>query len=419
MLPTRRTRAAISRSLTTFCVTSSLFGVACSDPSRSFSAYADHAGASSSRVIASSFQLARVSGGSAHSCGLTSGGAAYCWGFNAYGQLGTGTTTDSKVPVPVVGGLSFTFLAAGQHHNCGIATSGTTYCWGFNRDGQLGNGTLGGISTVPLPVVGSQAFAFLAAALYQTCGVTVGNAAYCWGGNYSGQLGNGTNRLRIPVPTPVEDHGVAFSTVSTGSDHSCGMTPLGAAYCWGANYVGQLGTGSMSDSRVPVPVVGGLTMKVVSALHTHTCAVTITDVAYCWGNNGTGQLGVGSLIGPEDCSGNPCSTVPVAVAGGLSFATVAAGVAEQHECGLTTRGSVYCWGWNAWGQLGNGTTVDSPSPVAVLGGRSYTAVTAGHSHSCALAADATTYCWGNNMANQLGINESLALWPKPAAVVSP
>src|SRR5207249_2979446 len=195
-----------------------------------------------------------------------------------------------------------------------------------------------------------------------------------------------------------------FVVVSVGGAHACGVTPppVGAAECWGASYFGQLGNGPSGGAQLcgvagvtdllpcsttPVTVSGGLTFASVSAGALHTCGVTSAGAVYCGGFNEGGQWGDNTTTGPETCSASgetfPCSMTPVPVAGGLSFASVTAGA--SYTCGLTTANVAYCWGENFGGQLGDGTTTFASSPVAVLGGLSFTALSASASdsgHTC-------------------------------------
>ena len=245
-------------------------------------------------------------------------------------------------------------VSAGSRHSCGVTTTGAAYCWGRGVEGQLGDGT-NAISNVPVAVSGGLTFQSVSAGGFHTCGVTTaGKRAYCWGFNREGQLGDGTNTLFIKVPVAVSG-GLTFQSVSLGRFYSCGVTTAGKrAYCWGFNGDGELGDGTNTDSNVPVVVLGGLTFQSVSAGSEHSCGVTTAGAAYCWGLNGTGQLGDGT---------NAISNVPVAVLGGLTFQLVSAGVA--HSCGVTTDGPAYCWGWNGNGTLGDGTNTDSNVPVGV------------------------------------------------------
>ena len=311
-----------------------------------------------------------VTTGARHTCGLVTGGAAYCWGDNFYGQLGDGSTNSSPVPVAVTGGLTFTAVSAGGYHACGLTTSGAAYCWGDDGDGQLGDGSTISHSSVPVPVTGGLTFSTLTAGGLHTCGLTTSGAAYCWGLNIDGQLGDGTTTLRS-VPQAVTG-ALTWSALSARMWHTCGLTTTGAAYCWGDNSDGQLGDGSTTSSSVPVAVTGGLTFSAVAlggmavGGGLHTCGLTTTGAAYCWGASGYGQLGIGTGVGPDQCSSVsgtvPCSRKPVAVSGGLAFSAVTTG--NLRTCGLTTNGVAYCWGQ---ADLGDGSTSNSFTPVKVAG----------------------------------------------------
>src|SRR5437016_41827 len=160
--------------------------------------------------------FARVSAGGVHTCGVTSGGAGYCWGSNSVGQLGDGTTTNRSSPVPVGGGVSFAAVgAAGGAHTCGVTAGGVAYCWGCNSNGQLGDGTTTDRST-PVLVAGGVSFAAVSAGSYHTCGLTAAGAVYCWGVNITGQLGAGTTTTRL---TP--ERGGSVAAVSGGNDDPC------------------------------------------------------------------------------------------------------------------------------------------------------------------------------------------------------
>jgi alpha-tubulin suppressor-like RCC1 family protein len=359
--------------------------------------------------------LAAIGVGNQHTCGLTREGAAYCWGSSNFGQLGNGTMTSSPLPVPVLGGLSFTALGVNAEHNCGLTATGDAYCWGFNTLAELGIGTTSGpercgpgrfpCSSVPMPVVGSLSFIAVGAGVANshTCGLTAEGTAYCWGGNLYGQLGDGTTAgnetcysgfgLHPCSTIPVAVVGsLSFVSVSAGAGHTCGLTVVGAVYCWGLNGNGQLGDGTTTNRSVPVPVAGGLTFTAVSAGFAHTCGVSGSGAAYCWGANNDGKIGDGTTHERP---------MPVPVVGGLSFTSVSAG--GNSTCGVTTLGRAYCWGQNTEGQLGDGTTQDRSTPMPVVGDLSFTSLSAGGpEHVCGLTASGVAYCWGSNRFGQLG-----------------
>ena len=353
-------------------------------------------------------QFASVSAGHEYSCGVTTTGGAYCWGDNSDGQLGDGTNTASNVPVSVGGGHIFASVSAGSRHSCGVTTAGEAYCWGDNSDGQLGDGTNAN-TRVPVAVTGGHSFISVSAGSGYTCGVTKSGAALCWGSNSwevwedvvdSGRLGNGTT-ADSAVPVAVVG-GITFTSLSTGETHSCGVTAAGAAYCWGDNGEGQLGGGAeASSSAVPVAVSASQSFTMVSAGSDLSCGVTDTGAAYCWGARALGNGSRGS------------SDIPVAVSGGLTFASVSPG--QWHSCGVTKAGAAYCWGGNAGGKLGHGRTSESGGPdpgsevpVAVSGGLTFASLSVGDEHSCAVTTTAAAYCWGFNGKGELGDGTNIA-----------
>ena len=342
-----------------------------------------------------------VEAGYVHSCGVTVSGAAYCWGDNSMGQLGDGAPASPwyrSSPAPVggglggLGGLQFTMISAGVWHTCGVTTSGGAYCWGDNLFGQLGDGTTEGRAT-PTPVAGGLRFLRLSAGSRHTCGITTSGAAYCWGDNQNAQLGDGTTDRRV-TPVPVKG-GFTFTTLSAGHGHTCGVMPSGVALCWGDNSSGQLGGGTALDRVAyrpyPGPVVHVRGFTSVSAGNVHTCGVTTRGEAYCWGYNVWGQLGDGTTIQ---------RSVPVRVAGRLRFTGVDAG--SYFSCGVASGGQAYCWGENVDGELGDGTTVARTSPTLVAQPVAFATMRAGWYHVCALNADTGAYCWGYNGHGQLG-----------------
>jgi alpha-tubulin suppressor-like RCC1 family protein len=206
---------------------------------------------------------------------------------------------------------------------------------------------------------------------------------------------------------------LSFSQVSAGGTHTCGLTADSLAYCWGRNEVGQLGVGnntgpescgqfSLPCSTRPIAVLGGLRFRTISAGDTHTCALTAEDRAYCWGDNSTGLLGNGASTGPEPCTFDvPCSTRPIAVAGGRRFRQLDAG--KFHTCGVNASDRAFCWGHNGWGQLGDGTKTNRLTPVRVLAeGVRFRRISAGGEFTCAVTAEDRIYCWGDNDWAQLG-----------------
>jgi alpha-tubulin suppressor-like RCC1 family protein len=342
-------------------------------------------------AVSRSLSFVSLNPGYQHSCGLATDGFVYCWGDNARGQLGnaaTSTTTPFRIADTL--SLSFASLSAGYQHSCAVTVAGAAYCWGGDNYGELGSGTAAA-SLTAVAVAGGQSYQRVAAGYFHSCGLTAGGAAYCWGANGYGALGDSTSVTRS---TPVAVRGgLVFSAVGTGFYHSCGLVAGGAAYCWGSNDHGQLGNDTTSNSSTPVRVAaGGISFTSLAVGSYHACGLTADGTAYCWGDNGNGQLGNGATTDVRH---------PVAVSGGLRFASLSAGA--SYTCGVTTAGDAWCWGYNGYGQLGNGTTAGETSlPTAVPGGLRFRSVVAGAYHTCGLAVNGTGYCWGNNVTGQLG-----------------
>ena len=193
----------------------------------------------------------------AHTCALTAGGKAYCWGLNSQGQLGNNSTTNSLIPVAVQmpAGVSFQSIAAGITHTCALTTTGQVYCWGQGSSGQLGNNsTADSLTPVAVQMPAGVSFQSIATGYYHTCALTTTGQAYCWGRGYGGQLGNNsTTGSRIPVAVQMPA-GVSFQSIAAGSVHTCALTAGGQAYCWGQGSSGQLGNNSTADSLTPLAV---------------------------------------------------------------------------------------------------------------------------------------------------------------------
>jgi len=366
-----------------------------------------------------------VSAGFQHTCALTSAGGVSCWGENLNGQLGDGTNTSSSTPVSVVGLSSgVAAVSSGLQHTCALTTAGGVKCWGFNGFGQLGDGTTTNRNT-PVDVTGlTSGVAAISAGRYHACVVTTTGGAKCWGSNFWDQLGDGSALIFRSTPVNVSGLLSGVAAVSAGDFHTCALTTAGGLRCWGDNLAGQLGDGTTTDRMTPVDVSGLISgVAAVSAGRFHTCALTTTGGVKCWGSNSFGQLGDGTTGSfrstPADVSGLSSGGAAVSASGGDPDAS--------HTCAVTTAGGVKCWGKNLAGQLGDGTTIDRNTPVDVSTLVSGVAgVSTGGQHTCARLTVGTVKCWGDNALGQLGDGTSIGqttpvevvgFGPPPPAIV--
>ncbi len=323
-------------------------------------------------------------------------------------------------------------VATGREHTCARLADGSVWCSGLNGKGQLGDGTTSS-SSVAVQVVGPGGSGYLAdivdvaAGDEHACGVRNDDTLWCWGNNDLGQIGDNTVLDRYTPVQTLGEGGTGVIEATAGDKHTCSTTATGGAWCWGLNGSGQLGQGDVTGRLAPVQVkdVGGSGLlsdvATMGAGLSHTCAVKSDGSLYCWGSNGAGQIGVGTVTGTE--------LLPLRVKGpgGVGFFTGAVQVdgGQQHTCAAKDDGTVWCWGKNDKGQLGNGTVVDATTPVQVLGEGGSGALTGvvavgtGQQHSCAVTAAGAAYCWGSNNKGELGDGTSGGSSFTPVRVLGP
>ena len=330
----------------------------------------------------------------------TAGKTLFAWGANSDGQLGGGAarSTPDEVALELPPGVEVKAAVAGEKHNLAVTTDGALYGWGSNGSGQLGDGTL---TRRPTPVritlpdeAGVQA---VAAGDNHSLAAATDGTLYAWGFNGSGQLGTGkVSNDRTPVKVALPDD-VRVEAVAAGDNHSVALATNGSVYAWSYNGSGQLGDGTMSNAPTPVKVAlpDDVRIEVVAAAGEHSVAVATDGLVYAWGNNVYGQLGDGTM-------NNASTPIKVAPLEGVKIEVVAA--AGSHSLAVGSDGSAYAWGTNMYGQLGNGQNTGGRTPVEVAlpDDVDAVAVAAADYHSLAVASDGSAYAWGYNASGQLG-----------------
>jgi alpha-tubulin suppressor-like RCC1 family protein len=351
-------------------------------------------------------------------CGIVTGGQTWCFGkapligiakdtscFGRVGEWDAKQAPCSLVPLQIAGALSLTSLTVGDSVACGVAAGGAAYCWGDQTYGELGNGiSADGKSSLPVRVTGpltaAATFTQVSAGGSHVCALISGGSAYCWGRDDALQLGGG-DVIKANASTPVPAApGKVFKQIAAGRSFTCGLQADGVTFCWGDNTLGQLGRGTAGDTTENFVAVIAPAFTQISARGDNACGLTAAGTIYCWGDNRTAQTGraAGGITSTPNQVGGTGYTY-VAVGGRDS--TIADG-AVAHVCALAGS-TVSCWGSNRYGQLGRniapGNLAMSSTPVAITG--TYTALSSGTRTSCAVAADGA-YCWGSSLWGATG-----------------
>jgi len=376
-------------------------------PNDKFAGCYDNGCVDAPMLVADVPRLASLSAGTTHTCGLTPSGEAWCWGDNTRGALGDGTDAMRTAPVRVHGALHFASISAGRNVTCGVTRDHAAYCWGSGATGQLaqlvpercGPGQEM-CARQPLRIPNLQAIAIAAGARH-ACAIDTSGSAYCWGFNTLGETG-GTVYGMIGYAPRRQDASVSFTAIGAGDSYSCARTTDGRVYCWGSANRGEIGRPGAACNTVyvfanlcsatPAPVNATATFTSLAVGISHSCGVTSSGSVLCWGDNGQGQLGTRGFVNP---------VAPVTAHDGMPFSAIAA--AGAATCGTPVGRASVCWGLNKSGTLGIGERLAlSTAPREIVGARRFTSFAAGEGHVCALTAEGMTYCWGMGTLGQLG-----------------
>lgn len=337
-----------------------------------------------------------ITAGFYHTCARKNNNKVYCWGRDAEGQVGLGTTKIcASSGALCIDKPSYVMDArvvdAGGFHACALDSANAAFCWGSSSHGQVGAGSYGTISS-PVPVSGGLTFTSISAGQFSSC-ATASAGMYCWGAIVSG---GGAALTGSPTPSQISTYN-GYNSVSVGYLHACGYYSIGiyrGVDCWGNNRFGQAGSDPMTFPIVPFTLASGFGTPNAKASTEvdFTCADIEDGTVQCMGYNGWGQLGNGQSGGSTH--------VAQSVGSGKQLHGVSVGT--NHACALDPNGAIYCWGNGYHGQLGNNASGIYAAPQLVTGGRTYRAVAAGYLHTCAIGTDNHIYCWGNNYNGQLG-----------------
>ena len=338
-----------------------------------------------------------IAAGQMHALAIHADGTLWATGDNSSGQLGTSNNTNQTSWVQVGSATTWVRVSAGGLHSLALQANGTLWAWGDNTYGQLGTSTNVG-SSIATPTQVPGIYTQISAGNFHSVALQVNGTLWAWGRNLYGQLGNNTNNgTNNANPTPTQLAGT-YTQVVASYDFSLALQPNGTLWAWGRNTYGQLGntTNNGTDNANPTPAqVGAAVYTHLAAGQYHSLGLRGDGTLWAWGDNIYGQLGNATNTGTD--TANP---TPTQVAG--TYTQLAAGL--SHSLALQADGSLLAWGHNLLGQLGSstnsGTNTANPTPLPVAG--TYVQLVAGANHSLGLRADGTLWAWGNNDRGQLG-----------------
>jgi alpha-tubulin suppressor-like RCC1 family protein len=322
------------------------------------------------------------------------------WGCNINGRFGDNTTTNQSIPTQIGTDINWTCVSTFYRHSAGIKTDGTLWTWGYNVFGQLGANSTSTRSSPGTVVGGGVAWCAISVGDFFTAGIRTDGTLWTWGQNVEGRLADGTTTNRSS-PGTTAGGGTNWCFINSSTRHSVAIKTDGTLWTWGNNVDGALGDGTATARSSPVTTAGGGTNWCVAgaAVCNTTAAVKTDGTLWTWGRNSTGQLGDGTTTSRS----SPGTTA----GGGTNWCAVSAG--GYHIAAIKTDGTLWTWGSNGSGQLGDGTVTSRTSPVTTAGGgTNWCAVSAGCNTTAAVKTDGTLWTWGSNSGGTLGIGSGSA-----------
>jgi alpha-tubulin suppressor-like RCC1 family protein len=336
-------------------------------------------------------------------------GTLWTWGHDSYGQLGDESTTSKSSPIQTVaGGSDWLKTSGGFYQTAAIKSDGTLWSCGYNYSGELGDGTTTLRSSPVQTISGGTDWAEISCGQNHTAAIKSDGTLWLWGYNNRGQLGdNTTTGKSSPVQTVTG--GTDWESVSCGYNHTMAIKTDGSLWIWGRNDNGQLGDNTIAHKSSPVQTVaGGTNWSKIAGGTARTAAIKTDGTLWSWGYNLYGQLG-------DETIANKSSPVQT-IAGGTDWAQVACG--SDHTVAIKTGGTLWTWGRNSLGQLGDETIANKSSPVqTVAGGTNWSKVAGGDAHTAVIKTDGTLWTWGYNDNGELG-DETIANKSSPVQTVA-
>ena len=330
--------------------------------------------------IKDTLRCVNMSASTSHTIATKNDGSLWAWGYNSYGQLGDGTTTNKTTPIKIMDNVVST--SASRYHSLAIKNDGSLWAWGRNSYGQLGDGTTTN-KTTPVKIMDN--VVSTSAGLYHSLAIKNDGSLWAWGYNNCGQLGDGTTTNKT---TPVKIMDNVVST-SAGLYHSLAIKNDGSLWAWGYNNCGQLGDGTTTNKTTPVKIMDNVVST--SAGLYHSLAIKNDGSLWAWGLNANGQLGDGTTTNKN---------TPVKIMDNV----VSTSTGYYHSLAIKNDGSLWAWGKNSDGQLGDGTTTNKNTPVKIMDGVISTST--GYYHSLAIKNDGSLWAWGDNYYGQLGVGDT-------------
>ncbi len=340
----------------------------------------------------------QIDGGDNHNIAIGQDGSMWAWGNNYFGQIGDGNTYTAR-RVPLLIGIDNTWetVSAGSNFSIGVKKDGTLWTWGYNYNGQLGDGSSGPGIFQPSPAqIGTlNNWRNVSAGDVYAMAIKVDGTLWGWGANDSGQIGNGHNGLGSIEPSPVQigsDNN--WKSVSTGQEHTIAIKSDGTLWAWGDNTYGQLGNGTTINTNTPIQIGTASEWKSVSAGGLFSIAIKTDGTIWGWGNNTNGQLGDGTTIQRNS---------PVQIGSSTDWINASAATRTSgYVLAVKTDGTLWSWGENTYGQLGDGTNIQRNIPTQIGNEKNWSMVNTGAFHSVAIKTDGSLWTWGRNTLGQLG-----------------